>query len=92
MITRINSTPFDFVGKGTQAAIKIELSLTSGKADKSSIILIEEPENHLTYSKMNKLISEITKLNNEKQIFITTHSSFVANKLNIKNLILQVGS
>ena len=88
VITRINSTPFDFVGKGTQAAIKIELSLTSGKADKSSIILIEEPENHLTYSKMNKLISEITKLNNEKQIFITTHSSFVANKLNIKNLIL----
>ena len=26
VITRINSTPFDFVGKGTQAAIKIELS------------------------------------------------------------------
>ena len=88
VITRINATPFDLVGKGTQAAIKIELSLTSGKADKSSIILIEEPENHLTYSKMNKLISEITKLNKEKQIFITTHSSFVANKLNIKNLIL----
>lgn len=88
VITKINATPFDFVGKGTQAAIKIELSLTSGKADKSSIILIEEPENHLTYSKMNKLISEITKLNKEKQIFITTHSSFVANKLNIKNLIL----
>jgi len=88
VITRINTTPFSYIGKGTQSAIKIELSLTSGKADKSSIILIEEPENHLTYSKMNKVINEITKYNNEKQIFITTHSSFVANKLNIKNLIL----
>lgn len=88
MITRVNSTPFEFIGKGMQSAIKIELSLTSEKASKSSIILVEEPENHLTYSKMNKLIKEISELNDEKQIFITTHNSFVANKLNIKNLIL----
>lgn len=88
IITRINSIPFEFIGKGVQSAVKIELSLNSKSADSSSVLLIEEPENHLSYPKMNKLLNEILKVNNEKQIFITTHSSFVANKLNLENLIL----
>ena len=88
IITKINYIPFDFVGKGIQSAVKIELSLNTKKANSSSVILIEEPENHLSYSKMNKLLNEIVEFNNNKQIFVTTHSSFVANKLNIENLIL----
>lgn len=88
VITKINSVPFEYVGKGIQSAVKIELALSSKKAESSLVVLIEEPENHLSYPKMNKLINEIINSNNEKQIFITTHSSFVANKLKIENLIL----
>ena len=88
IITKINSIPFEFIGKGIQSAVKIELSLNSKNADSSSVLLIEEPENHLSYPKMNKLLNEIVKANESKQIFITTHSSFVANKLNLENLIL----
>lgn len=91
IITKINSIPFEFIGKGVQSAVKTELSLNSKSADSSNIVLIEEPENHLSYPKMNKLINEILKANENKQIFITTHSSFVANKLNMKNLILLNG-
>ena len=88
IITKINEVPFDYIGKGEQASLKIELSLTNKRAENSGILLIEEPENHLTYAKLNKLINDISKLGKEKQIFITTHSSFVANKLGIENLEL----
>lgn len=88
IITKINSIPFEFIGKGIQSAVKIELSLNSKNADLASILLIEEPENHLAFPKMSKLLNEIVKANENKQIFVTTHSSFVANKLNLENLIL----
>ena len=88
IITTINSIPFEYVGKGIQSAIRIELSLNSKSSESAGVLLIEEPENHLSFSKMSKLLNEIVKINTGKQIFVTTHSSFVANKLNIENLIL----
>lgn len=88
IITKINSIPFENVGKGEQSTLKIEMSLTNSKAEKAGIILLEEPENHLTYSKLNRLLNDIEKVSGEKQIFITTHSSFVANKLGLKKLVL----
>lgn len=88
IITKINEIPFDYIGKGEQSSLKIELSLTNKRTENSGILLIEEPENHLTHAKLNKLINDISNLGKEKQIFITTHSSFVANKLGIENLEL----
>ncbi|WP_414739043.1 AAA family ATPase [Macrococcoides canis] len=54
------------------------------------IILIEELENHLSYSNMNNLIDILQENSNKKssQIIISTHSSFVLNKLGLENLIL----
>lgn len=88
IITKINSIPFENVGKGEQSTLKIEMSLTNKKAEKAGIILLEEPENHLTYSKLNRLLNDIEKVSGSKQIFITTHSSFVANKLGLRKLML----
>lgn len=88
IITKINTIPFDSIGKGEQSSLKIELSLTNKKAEKSGILLLEEPENHLTHAKLNKLINDVSNYGKEKQIFITTHSSFVANKLGIEHLEL----
>ena len=88
IITKINSIPFENVGKGEQATLKIELSLTNKKAEKAGVILLEEPENHLTFSKLNRLLNDIENVNEDKQIFITTHSSFVANKLGLGKLLL----
>lgn len=33
IVTKINSTPFENIGKGEQATLKIELSLTNPKAE-----------------------------------------------------------
>lgn len=42
----------------------------------------------MSFSKLNQLIYSIQKKYNDKQIIISTHSSFVANKLGLDNLML----
>lgn len=88
LVTYLDGIPFAFIGKGAQCILKTELALTNKKAKNAQIILLEEPESHLSYSKLNKLISAIESKYNKKQIIISTHSSFVANKLGLNNLIL----
>jgi putative ATP-dependent endonuclease of OLD family len=61
--------------------LKIKLSLDDRNIQKSNIVLIEEAENHLSFPKLNQLIKYISDSHNNKQIVISTHSSFVANKL-----------
>jgi len=87
LLTYVDDVPFHHIGKGEQCLIKTDLSL-NGKGKGADIILLEEPENHLSHSKLNNLIERIEKNNSEKQVIISTHSSFVANKLSLENLIL----
>lgn len=87
LLTYVDEVPFHYIGKGEQCLIKTDLSL-NGKGKSADIILFEEPENHLSHSKLNNLIGCIKKNNSEKQVIISTHSSFVANKLSLENLIL----
>jgi putative ATP-dependent endonuclease of OLD family len=88
LTTFLDDVPFQNIGKGEQCIIKTNLSLGNKTAQKAGIILIEEPENHLSHSKLNQFITGITNKKKEKQVIITTHNSFVANKLGLKNLIL----
>lgn len=88
LITQVSGIPFSFIGKGAQCIIKTELALSNKKAQDATIILLEEPESHISYTKLNQLISSIEHKYRGKQIIISTHSSFVANKLGLNNLIL----
>lgn len=88
LITQIAGIPFSHVGKGAQCIIMTELALSHKKANNAKVILIEEPESHLSFSRLNELTSAIANKCGEKQIIISTHSSFVANKLGLSNLIL----
>ncbi|MFS0824805.1 ATP-dependent nuclease [Bacillus sp. 1P02SD] len=83
----LDDVPFDFIGKGEQSSIKMKMALESNN-NTTSLVMIEEPENHLSYANMNKLISSIKEKNAEKQVILTTHSSFVLNKLDISKMIL----
>lgn len=84
----LDDIPFLFVGKGEQAVIKTQLSLANKSTGKADIILIEEPENHLSHSRLNGLLRMINEKCGDKQVLISTHNSFVANKLGLNNLIL----
>lgn len=82
----LDEIPFNFMGKGEQNSIKAKLSLKT-KTDKYKVILIEEPETNQSYSNMSKLINFITQNCSDKQIFISTHSSYVLNKSGIDKAI-----
>ncbi len=86
--TYLDCIPFSQAGRGEQSIVKTNLALSHDKSKQANIILLEEPENHLSHSKLNKLIKSIKDKNFEKQIIISTHSSFVADMLELSSLIL----
>lgn len=88
LVTQLDEIPFHYVGKGEQCVVKTELALAKRNSQKAGIILLEEPENHLSHTRLSQLISCISEHYAEKQILISTHSSFVANKLGLDNVIL----
>lgn len=82
----VESIPFENIGFGTQNAIKIELAIKNSK-EQVNLVMMEEPENNLSYTNMTRLIEHIIQ-SEEKQMFISTHSSYIANKLNLGNIFL----
>lgn len=88
IVTQLDDIPFNYVGKGEQCVIKTELALAKRNSQNASIILLEEPENHVSHTRLNKLIKCISEQYAEKQILISTHSSFVANKLGLGKVML----
>lgn len=88
LMTYIDSIPFQYIGKGEQCVIKTKLALSTKKSAEATAILLEEPENHLSHARLNELIADLTAQHGQKQIIISTHSSFVANKLGLDHLIV----
>lgn len=71
------------MGKGKENLLKTEIALNNNMFD---IIFIEEPENHLSYTNTRKLLDLINSFTNA-QIIITSHSSVIASRLDLKNII-----
>lgn len=76
----------DNKGKGKQCFIKTELALSRNEND-LEIILLEEPENHLSHTNMKKLVHKISS-SFDKQIFITTHNNLISTRLDLRKSIL----
>lgn len=83
----VNDVAFAHIGKGEQSQIQIKIAIQN-KAKDVDIVMFEEPENHLSHINLIQLVSYIEEKNAQKQIFLTTHSSYVLNKLSIQNLCL----
>ena len=77
--------PIENKGSGRENIIKTQIALdkTSSKVD---VIAIEEPENHLSHNNLIKMVENI-KNQTDKQLIRTTHSSVIANSLNLSNVI-----
>ncbi|MER6398423.1 AAA family ATPase [Kitasatospora sp. NPDC001603] len=87
LVPHLDELPFQYVGKGEQSTLKILLALNKQVTD-AHILLVEEPENHLSFPNLGRLVKKIGDKCAGKQVFITTHSSFVLNKLGLDNLVL----
>ncbi|MBY3054407.1 MULTISPECIES: ATP-dependent nuclease [Rhizobium] len=86
IMPHLDDIPITLVGKGEQNSVKIRLAMDA--AATSHVFLIEEPENHLSFSNLNILIETVAKAHEDRQIIVTTHSSFVVNKLGVESVIL----
>ncbi|HJP68948.1 MAG TPA: AAA family ATPase [Sphingomicrobium sp.] len=87
IVPQVADVPFAMVGQGQQAAVKVALAMNRS-ADTTAYALIEEPENHLSHTSLTKLVSRIESLAGSRQVFLTTHSSFVLNRLGLDKLVL----
>ncbi|MFF5034115.1 ATP-dependent nuclease [Nocardia salmonicida] len=90
IVPQVADVPFAMAGQGQQAAIKIALAMNR-TAENTAFVLVEEPENHLSHTSLTKLVSRIETLAGSRQVFVTTHSSFVLNRLGLDKLILLSG-
>lgn len=85
MITE-GDIPIDNKGKGRQCFIKMEFAMRE-REHILDVLLLEEPENHLSHVHTRKLIDRISNAN-KKQIFVATHSSLICTRLNLKKAII----
>ena len=77
-----NGVPIENKGTGQLCFVKTELALRN-VSESVDAILLEEPENHLSYGKMLQLIRQIQDTTN-KQLFISTHSDMIATRLDLR--------
>ena len=80
-----DSVSLESRGKGMENLIKTQIALD--RNNHVDVISIEEPENHLSISTLNKMLDEITNKRSESQIILTTHSSLIASRLNLNNIL-----
>ena len=87
IVPQVAEVPFAMAGQGQQAAIKVALAMNRS-ADTTAYALIEEPENHLSHTSLTRLVDRIEALARDRQVFLTTHNSFVLNRLGLDKLVL----
>lgn len=87
VIPHFDGIPFHAAGQGEQSAFKMLLALDKHLKDKH-VVLVEEPENHLSFGNLNTLLGRIKERGKNQQLILTTHSSLVLNKLGLDKLTL----
>lgn len=83
-----DSLPLMYTGDGSIAMARMMIAF--GGAASSKVILIEEPENHLSHTSLREIISWVTRnaASFGCQVFVCTHSPYVLNRLGLDGLRL----
>lgn len=72
-------------GSGMESLIKTKIALD--KKSGLDVIMMEEPENHLSFSTLQKMLQEISEQQSTSQIIVATHSNMIASRLNLNNVL-----
>src|SRR5690606_1504035 len=83
------SLPLEVHGKGRQCFIKTSFALRrSGEGTRPlHLLLLEEPENHLSHARMRKLVELLAKAPG-RHLLVATHSSMICSRLDLRNALL----
>ncbi len=79
-----SETPVHTVGGGIQEMLQLAYELS----EDSDILLLEEPESHLHPRLTQKLFHELKKMSENRQIFISTHSTTFIDQADFSNIWL----
>lgn len=83
-----DDVPLEQRGKGQQCFVKTDFALSRNKDQAAiEVLLIEEPENHLSFANMHKLISRIEETEKGQKI-IATHNSLISTRLDLRQSFL----
>lgn len=77
--------PLEKHGSGMENLVKTQIALE--KSSQIDVILLEEPENHLGFPELKKMVHEISTKKDESQIILATHNSMIASGLDLRNLM-----
>lgn len=87
LIPHLDGIPITQIGQGEQASLKLMLAMIQ-QAERTTVVLVEEPENNLSHSRLNILLARLAVQAEGQQMVIATHSSYVLNKMHINKLKL----
>ncbi|MGY4516243.1 TOPRIM nucleotidyl transferase/hydrolase domain-containing protein [Lysobacter sp. HA18] len=76
--------PVELRGKGRQCQIKADFAMKRGTGDRLDVLLLEEPENHLSHTATRQLVRSLAG-GEDRQVVIATHSSFISARLDLRN-------
>lgn len=75
-------------GKGKQCFIKTAFALKKKFKNRDlDVVLIEEPENHLSHINMKQLVRKISE-SEDRQLFVATHNDLISTRLDLRKSIL----
>ena len=81
-----NNIPLESKGSGMENIIKTEIALAKA-GETIELILLEEPENHLSHSNLRSMINRIKNHCEDSQIILTTHSNLITSRLGLNNIL-----
>jgi len=82
-----DSIPLENKGRGMEHIIRTEIALNKAENKTINLVLLEEPENHLSFTNLLLMIKQIEKNIGHNQLIITTHSNLIASRLNLRNIL-----
>lgn len=74
-------------GRGCENLIKTKVAFSKASAT-LDVVTLEEPENHLSYTTMRRMIEEIKARPDQCQLIMATHSNMIVNCLGVRNVLL----
>lgn len=81
--------PLEVRGKGRQCFVKTSFALRRGGEGTFPLhlLLLEEPENHLSHAHMRRLVERLAKAE-DRQLIVATHSSMICSRLDLRKALL----
>ena len=74
-------------GKGEQVILSV-IANNDGESKGETVLLIEEPENHLSHNNMQVLIQLLENTIGVNQTIIATHNSMIATRLDVSKILM----